>query len=65
MNPLSCYGLRKYCAETYVEFSGLRSAILRPVNVYGPRQRAALKVGWWPSSLNAWTGALRWTPLSR
>lgn len=38
--PLSPYGAHKLAAETYVALSGLSYAILRPANVYGPRQRA-------------------------
>jgi UDP-glucose 4-epimerase len=38
--PLSPYGAHKLAAETYVAISGLSHAILRPANVYGPRQRA-------------------------
>lgn len=38
--PLSPYGVHKLAAEGYVATSGLPYAILRPANVYGPRQRA-------------------------
>jgi UDP-glucose 4-epimerase len=43
--PLSYYGVHKYCAEKYVEFSGLPYVSLRLANVYGPRQRAGLEGG--------------------
>ncbi len=38
--PLSPYGAHKLAAESYVALSGLEYAILRPANVYGPRQRS-------------------------
>jgi UDP-glucose 4-epimerase len=38
--PLSPYGVHKLAAESYVALSGLSYAILRPANVYGPRQRS-------------------------
>lgn len=38
--PLSPYGAHKLAAESYVSLSGLEYAILRPANVYGPRQRS-------------------------
>ncbi len=44
-NPLSYYGVHKYCAEKYVQFSGLPYVSLRLANVYGPRQRAGLEGG--------------------
>lgn len=37
--PLSPYGVHKLAAEGYVALSGIPYAILRPANVYGPRQR--------------------------
>ncbi|MCL4534275.1 MAG: NAD-dependent epimerase/dehydratase family protein [Bacteroidetes bacterium] len=43
--PQSYYGVHKYCAEKYVELSGLPYANLRLANVYGPRQRAGLEGG--------------------
>ena len=43
--PLSPYGVHKLAAESYVALSGLRYAILRPANVYGPRQRAGTDGG--------------------
>lgn len=43
--PRSYYGVHKYCAEKYVEFSGLPYVNLRLANVYGPRQRAGLEGG--------------------
>jgi UDP-glucose 4-epimerase len=38
--PLSPYGAHKLAAESYVALSGMEYAILRPANVYGPRQRS-------------------------
>jgi UDP-glucose 4-epimerase len=42
INPVSQYGVSKYCAEHYIDLyarqSGLKYAILRYANVYGPRQ---------------------------
>ncbi len=42
IQPLSPYGVSKYCAEQYVEYfhrtCGLETVILRYANVYGPRQ---------------------------
>jgi UDP-glucose 4-epimerase len=42
VNPVSQYGVSKYCVEHYIELysrqSGLNFAILRYANVYGPRQ---------------------------
>jgi UDP-glucose 4-epimerase len=42
IQPLSPYGVSKYCAEQYVEYFhrmyGLETVILRYANVYGPRQ---------------------------
>lgn len=43
--PLSPYGVHKLAAEGYVTLSGLSYAILRPANVYGPRQRAGTDGG--------------------
>jgi len=43
--PLSPYGVHKLAAEGYVALSGLSHAILRPANVYGPRQRAGTDGG--------------------
>ena len=47
--PASPYGLSKYCAEMYLEMlrrdHGLDYSILRPANVYGPRQDPASEVG--------------------
>jgi UDP-glucose 4-epimerase len=43
--PLSPYGVHKLAAEGYVALSGLSYAILRPANVYGPRQRAGTDGG--------------------
>lgn len=43
--PLSPYGVHKLAAEGYVVLSGLSYAILRPANVYGPRQRAGTDGG--------------------
>ena len=41
-NPISPYGISKYCGELYLQFfareHGLRSVALRYSNVYGPRQ---------------------------
>ena len=42
IQPLSPYGVSKYCAEQYIEYfhrtCGLETVILRYANVYGPRQ---------------------------
>lgn len=38
--PLSPYGVHKLAAEGYVATSGIPYAILRPANVYGPRQKS-------------------------
>ena len=47
--PVSPYGLSKYCAELYLELlrrdHGLNYTILRPANIYGPRQDPASEVG--------------------
>jgi UDP-glucose 4-epimerase len=44
-SPISYYGVHKYCAERYVEISGLPHTNLRLANVYGPRQRAGNEGG--------------------
>jgi len=36
--PRSCHGTGKVAAELFLGISGLRSAILRPSNIYGPGQ---------------------------
>jgi UDP-glucose 4-epimerase len=38
LDPKSPYGVSKMCAEEYVKRLSKRYAILRPSNVYGPRQ---------------------------
>jgi UDP-glucose 4-epimerase len=43
--PISYYGIHKYCAELYLDISGLPFCILRLANVYGPRQAAGLEGG--------------------
>lgn len=43
--PLSPYGKHKLAAEGLVRASGLSHAILRPANIYGPRQRGDLEAG--------------------
>lgn len=43
--PLSPYGAHKLAAESSVARSGLSYAILRPANVYGPRQRVGTDGG--------------------
>lgn len=47
--PASPYGLSKYCAELYLGMlgreRGLNHTILRPANVYGPRQEPESEVG--------------------
>jgi UDP-glucose 4-epimerase len=40
--PTSHYGVHKLAAEGHVRLAGLPHAILRPSNVYGPRQRGGL-----------------------
>jgi UDP-glucose 4-epimerase len=40
--PTSYYGVHKLAAEGHVRLAGLPHAILRPSNVYGPRQRGGL-----------------------
>lgn len=48
-SPTSPYGLSKFCAELYIRqiasASSLNYSILRPANVYGPRQDPASEVG--------------------
>lgn len=41
--PASYYGVHKLAAEGHVRLAGLAWAILRPSNVYGPRQGGALE----------------------
>jgi UDP-glucose 4-epimerase len=41
--PTSVYGVHKLAAEGHVRIAGVRYAIARPANVYGPRQRAGLE----------------------
>lgn len=43
--PRSFYGMHKYVAEEFLKASGLSCAILRPSNVYGPRQRSDAEGG--------------------
>jgi len=43
--PESPYGRHKLLAEMLVRASGLPHAVLRPANVYGPRQRAGAEGG--------------------
>jgi UDP-glucose 4-epimerase len=43
--PRSFYGMNKYVGEEFVRASGLPFAIMRPSNVYGPRQRADAEGG--------------------
>ena len=43
--PRSYYGLDKYAAEELVRAASLSHAILRPSNVYGPRQRSDAEGG--------------------
>lgn len=42
-NPESYYGVHKLAAEGHVRLAGLPTAILRPSNVYGPRQSGGLE----------------------
>jgi UDP-glucose 4-epimerase len=49
--PLSPYGRHKLLAEMLVRASGLPHAVLRPANVYGPRQRAGAEGGVVPTFL--------------
>ncbi len=44
-DPKSPYGRHKLLAEMLVRASGLPYAVLRPANVYGPRQRAGAEGG--------------------
>ena len=41
--PTSYYGIHKLAAEGHVELAGLPYAIVRPSNIYGPRQTAGLE----------------------
>jgi UDP-glucose 4-epimerase len=41
--PTSYYGIHKLAAEGHVVLSGTPSAILRPSNIYGPRQSVGLE----------------------
>jgi UDP-glucose 4-epimerase len=43
--PRSFYGIHKYVAEEFVRAGGLPFAVLRPSNVYGPRQRSDAEGG--------------------
>lgn len=47
--PASPYGMSKYCAELYLGMlgrqRGLEYSILRPANIYGPRQEPESEVG--------------------
>ena len=43
--PRSFYGVHKYVAEEFVRASGLPFCVLRPSNVYGPRQRSDAEGG--------------------
>jgi UDP-glucose 4-epimerase len=45
LRPISPYGKHKLKAEELVRASGLPHAILRPANIYGPRQRGDLEGG--------------------
>ena len=45
LRPISPYGAQKQTAEELVRGSGAPYAILRPANVYGPRQRSDLEGG--------------------
>ena len=45
LRPISPYGAQKQRAEELVRGSGAAYAILRPANVYGPRQRSDLEGG--------------------
>lgn len=45
LNPQSPYGISKMCAEEYVKRMAKRYAILRPSNVYGPRQNPKGEAG--------------------
>ena len=44
-SPRSSYGTHKYLAEQSVNTAGISFAILRPSNVYGPRQRSDAEGG--------------------
>ena len=43
--PRSFYGMHKYVGEEFVRASGVHYGIIRPSNVYGPRQRADAEGG--------------------
>jgi len=45
LRPVSPYGKHKLEGEKLVQLSGLSHAILRPANIYGPRQRGDLEGG--------------------
>lgn len=45
LRPISPYGRHKLEGETLVRAAGLSHAILRPANIYGPRQRGDLEGG--------------------
>jgi len=45
LRPISPYGKHKLEGERLVRASGLSHAILRPANIYGPRQRGDLEGG--------------------
>jgi UDP-glucose 4-epimerase len=44
-SPRSYYGLHKFAAEQMVRAEGIPYAILRPSNIYGPRQRSDIDGG--------------------
>jgi len=44
-SPRSYYGLHKFAAEQMVRAEGIPYAILRPSNIYGPRQRSDVDGG--------------------
>jgi UDP-glucose 4-epimerase len=44
-SPISAYGTGKWAAEGYVRLLAPSATILRPANVYGPRQRRDLEGG--------------------
>lgn len=52
--PISPYGTHKLEAEGLVRRSGLSHAILRPGNIYGPRQRGDLEAGVIAIFLSRW-----------
>jgi UDP-glucose 4-epimerase len=45
LRPISPYGRHKIDGENLVKASGLLHAVLRPANVYGPRQRGDIEGG--------------------